>query len=148
MKVCMVWNARSGSRMNQLRKLWMEKLRLNTRTVVEDETDLKGKRLLSPRQLAFWLIVNVRDMNVILLMLHPVPINRWTITLYCSRWLVITSASLSLFYLLSSRRYRCNIITIDVYSCLWNKEMNNIMIWNDCLYSFCVSYAFIHIFSH
>jgi hypothetical protein len=62
--------------MNQLRKLWMEKLRLNTRTVVEDETDLKGKRLLSPRQLAFWLIVNVRDMNVILLMLHPVPINR------------------------------------------------------------------------
>ena len=30
-------------------KLWMEKLRLSTRTVVEDETDLKGKRLLSPR---------------------------------------------------------------------------------------------------
>jgi hypothetical protein len=29
-------------------KLWLEKLRLSTRTVVEDETDLKGKRLLSP----------------------------------------------------------------------------------------------------
>jgi hypothetical protein len=26
--------------------------------------------------------------------------------------------------------------------------MNNLMIWNDCLYSFCVSYVFIHIFSH
>jgi hypothetical protein len=30
-------------------KLSMEKLRLSTRTVVENETDLKGKRLLSPR---------------------------------------------------------------------------------------------------
>jgi hypothetical protein len=30
-------------------KQWMEKLRLSTRTVVENETDLKGKRLLSPR---------------------------------------------------------------------------------------------------
>jgi hypothetical protein len=30
-------------------KLWPEKLRLSTRMVVEDETDLKGKRLLSPR---------------------------------------------------------------------------------------------------
>ena len=57
-------------------KLWLEKLRLSTRTVVEDETDLKGKRLLSPRQLTFWLIVNIRDMNVILLRLRPVPINR------------------------------------------------------------------------
>jgi hypothetical protein len=33
---------------------------------VEDETDLKEKRLLSPRQLTFWLTVNVRGMNVIL----------------------------------------------------------------------------------
>jgi hypothetical protein len=57
-------------------KLWMEKLRLSTRTVVEDETDLQGKRLLSPQQLAFWLTVNVRDMNVILPRLRPVPINR------------------------------------------------------------------------
>jgi hypothetical protein len=57
-------------------KLWLENLRLSTRTVVEDETDLKGKRLLSPRQLAFWLTVNVRDMNVILPTLCPVPINR------------------------------------------------------------------------
>jgi hypothetical protein len=34
-------------------KLWLEKLRLSTRTVVENETDLKEKRLLSPRQLTF-----------------------------------------------------------------------------------------------
>jgi hypothetical protein len=57
-------------------KLWMEKLRLSTRTMVENETDLKGKRLLSPRQLTFWIIVNVRDMNVILPRLRLVPINR------------------------------------------------------------------------
>jgi hypothetical protein len=29
-------------------KPWLEKLRLSTRTVVEDETDLERKRLLSP----------------------------------------------------------------------------------------------------
>jgi hypothetical protein len=57
-------------------KLWMEKVQLSTRTVVENESDLKEKRLFSPRQLTFWLIVNVRDMNVILLRLRPVPINR------------------------------------------------------------------------
>jgi hypothetical protein len=32
-------------------KLWMEKLRLSTKTVMENETDLKGKRLLNPRQI-------------------------------------------------------------------------------------------------
>jgi hypothetical protein len=57
-------------------KLWLEKLRFSTRMVVEDETDLKGKRLLSPRQLAFWITVNFRDMNVILPRVRPVPINR------------------------------------------------------------------------
>jgi hypothetical protein len=57
-------------------KLWMEKLWLSTRMVVENETDLKGKRLLSPRQLTFWLTINVRDMNVILPRLRPAPINR------------------------------------------------------------------------
>jgi hypothetical protein len=30
-------------------KLWMEKLRLSAKTVTENETDIKGKRLLSPR---------------------------------------------------------------------------------------------------
>jgi hypothetical protein len=56
-------------------KLWMKKLRLSTRTVMENETDLKEKRLFSPRQLTFWLIVNVRDMNVIFPRLRLVPIN-------------------------------------------------------------------------
>jgi hypothetical protein len=57
-------------------KLWLEKLCLSTRTVVENETNLKEKRLPSPRQLTFCLTVDVRDMIVILLRLCPVPINR------------------------------------------------------------------------
>ena len=57
-------------------KLWLKKLRLSTRTMVKDETDIKEKRLLSPRQLALWSTVNVRDMNVILSRLRSVPINR------------------------------------------------------------------------
>jgi hypothetical protein len=43
---------------------------------MRDETDLKEERLLSPRQFALWSTVNVRDMNVILSRLRPVPINR------------------------------------------------------------------------
>jgi hypothetical protein len=34
-------------------ELWMEKLRLSTKTTMENEIDLKEKRLLSPRQLTF-----------------------------------------------------------------------------------------------
>jgi hypothetical protein len=30
-------------------KLWIDKLRLSTKTTMGNETDLKGKRLLSPR---------------------------------------------------------------------------------------------------
>jgi hypothetical protein len=43
---------------------------------VKDETDLKEKRWLSPRQLALWSTVNIGDMNVILSRLRPVAINR------------------------------------------------------------------------
>jgi hypothetical protein len=43
---------------------------------MENETDRKEKRLFSPRLLTFWLIVNVRGMNVNLLRLRHVPINR------------------------------------------------------------------------
>jgi hypothetical protein len=34
-------------------KLWMEKLRLSEKTMMENETGLKGKKLLNPRQLTF-----------------------------------------------------------------------------------------------
>jgi hypothetical protein len=43
---------------------------------VENETDLKGKRLSSPRKIIPKSIVNVKGMDVILHRLRPVPINR------------------------------------------------------------------------
>jgi hypothetical protein len=122
-----------------------EKLRLNTRMVVENETDLKEKRPPSPRQLTFCLTINVRDMNVILLRLRPVPRNRWTVTLYCSRWLVIAHASFLDFYLLSSRMYKCNLNIIDVCSWLYNDSVNNLMIQNDYSYIFYVLYVPVYI---
>jgi hypothetical protein len=45
-------------------------------TMVKGETDLKGKRLLSPQQLVLGSTVNVKDTNVISSSLRPMPINR------------------------------------------------------------------------
>jgi hypothetical protein len=56
--------------------MWLKELQLSTLTMVKGETDLRGKRLPSPQQFALWLIVNVKDMNVISSRLRPVPINR------------------------------------------------------------------------
>jgi hypothetical protein len=78
--------------------------------MVEKETDLKGKRLSSPRWVVHKSIVNIKGMNVNLHRLRPVPINRWTVPTYCSRWFVFTCASRLDFYLLPSRRYQCNSI--------------------------------------
>jgi hypothetical protein len=44
--------------------------------MAEKETDLKGKRLSSPRWVVHKLIVNIKGKNVILHRLRPVPINR------------------------------------------------------------------------
>jgi hypothetical protein len=73
-------------------------------------TDLKGKRLSSTRWIVLKSIVNIKGINVILHRLRPVPINRLTVLLYCSRWLVLARASHLYSCLLSSRRYKCNSI--------------------------------------
>ena len=73
-------------------------------------TDLKGKRLFSPHIVVHKSIVNMKGMNVISHKLCPVPINRWTVPPYYSRWLVLTRALHLYFCLLSSRRYKCNSI--------------------------------------
>jgi hypothetical protein len=86
-------------------------------------------------------------MNVILSGLRPVPINRWTVLPYCSRWIVITLASLSHLRLLASRMYKCNINIVDVYSCLWNENINNLLIHNHYLYSF-VFHVLLFMFVH
>jgi hypothetical protein len=56
-------------------------------------TDLKEKRLFSPHIFVYKSIINVNGMNVISYRLRPVPINRWTVPLYCSRWLVLAFTS-------------------------------------------------------
>jgi hypothetical protein len=45
-------------------------------SAIEKGTDLKGKRLFSPRWIVLKSIVNVKGMNVILHRLRPVLINR------------------------------------------------------------------------
>jgi hypothetical protein len=45
-------------------------------SAAEKGTDLKGKRLSSPRWIFLKSIVNIKGMNVILHRLRPVPINR------------------------------------------------------------------------
>jgi hypothetical protein len=57
--------------------------------IAEKGTDLKMKRLFRPRWITIELLANVKGMGVILHGLHPVPINRWTVLPYWSRWLGI-----------------------------------------------------------
>jgi hypothetical protein len=45
-------------------------------STAEKGTDLKGKKLSSPRWIVLKSIVNIKGMNVILHRLRPVPINR------------------------------------------------------------------------
>ena len=52
-------------------------------------TDLKMKSQIRPWRITIQLLINVKGINVILHGLRPVPINRWTVLLYCSRWLGI-----------------------------------------------------------
>jgi hypothetical protein len=57
--------------------------------ITEKGTDLKGKKLFRPRWTIIELLANVKGMGVILHGLCLVPINRWTVLPYCSRWLGI-----------------------------------------------------------
>jgi hypothetical protein len=52
-------------------------------------TALKMKSQIRPRRIIIELLINVKGINVILHGLRPAPINRWTVLLYCSRWLGI-----------------------------------------------------------
>jgi hypothetical protein len=79
-------------------------------SVAEKVTDLRRKRLSSPRQIVLKSIVSMKGTNVISHRLRSVPINIWTVPPYCSRWLVLARASRLYFCLLSRRRYKCNSI--------------------------------------
>jgi hypothetical protein len=115
----------------------------NFGSMAEKGTDLKGKRLSSPHWVVHKSIVNMKGMNVNLHRLRPVPINRWTVPLYCSRWLVFICASRLDFYLLSSRRYKCNsILFLFIHN---NRKEEILMMSYD--YSCCLLY-FICFFFH
>jgi hypothetical protein len=45
-------------------------------SIAEKGTDLRRKRLFSPRQIVLKSILNMKGMNLILHRLRPVPINR------------------------------------------------------------------------
>jgi hypothetical protein len=109
-------------------KLHLKELQHDGIHKTKDGTDLKRKSRHSPWQFVLWLWLVIKDTNVILSGLRPVSIDRWTVAPYCSRWLVITHASFRNFYLLSRRRYKCNLKIIDVCSWFYNDNVNNLMI--------------------
>ena len=84
--------------------------------VAEKETDLKMKRLFRPRWITIELLPNVKGMDVILYGLCPVPINRWTVPPYCSRWFGIRFCVTLVLSSPSSWRYICNPTIISVYT--------------------------------
>jgi hypothetical protein len=86
-------------------------LRLKVATKVKHDVDSKRKRLVNPWWFMLRLCVHVKVINVFLLGLRPVPINRWTIPPYCSRWIVLLSHQ----HLQTSRRYQCNINFVNVH---------------------------------
>jgi hypothetical protein len=105
-KLYTIWKAGSERRLNQRRSC----AQASFGSIAEKWTNLRRKRLSSPRQIVLKSIVNMKGMNVILHRLRPVPINRWTVPSYYSRWLVLIRAPRLYFCLLSSRRYKCNSI--------------------------------------
>jgi hypothetical protein len=122
-------------------KLRLKELRLSMMTMVKDGTDLKEQRLLSPRQLALWLIENVRDINVILPRLRPMHINRWTVTLYCSHCIVIAPASLTSV----SMKYKCYEHLFMFIK--WNENVNNLFLCCHYLHSY-MFYVSLFIYIH
>jgi hypothetical protein len=72
LKLYTIWKAWSRRRLMQVQSYAQGSFG----SAAEKGTDLKGKRLSSPRWVVLKPIVNIKDMNVILHRLCPVPINR------------------------------------------------------------------------
>jgi hypothetical protein len=72
MKLYTMWKAGSGRRLNQCRSYAQGSFG----SIAEKGTDLRRKRLSSPRHIVLKSIANMKGMNVILHRLHHVPINR------------------------------------------------------------------------
>ena len=62
-------------------------------TKAKHNVESKRKRLVNPYCFVLESDVHVKDINVFLLGMRPVPINRLTVPPYCSHWIVIALAS-------------------------------------------------------
>jgi hypothetical protein len=71
MKLYTIWKAGSERRLNQRRSYAQG----GFGPIAEKGTDLRRKRLFSPRQIVLKSILSMKGMNVILHRLHPKPIN-------------------------------------------------------------------------
>ena len=91
-----VWGNTRETKDGTKPKLCARELRHNDR---KKETDLKRKRLFRPRRITIELLANAKGLDVILHGLRPVPINRWTILPYCSRWLAICFCVTLVFFI-------------------------------------------------
>jgi hypothetical protein len=130
MNLYTIWEAGSERRLNQRRSCAQGSFG----SVPEKGTNLRRKRISSPQQIVLKLIVNMKGMNVISHRLRPVPINRWTVPPYCSRWLVLARASDLYFCFLSSQRYRCNsILLLFIHDYIIERYINGIM-WLSMLF--------------
>jgi hypothetical protein len=101
-----MWKAWSRQRLMLLRSYTQGSFGV----MVEKGSDVKRKRLSIPHWVVHKSIVNMKDMNVNLHRLCHVPINRWTVprTVHADLYSLVRHAWT--FYLLSSRRYKCNSI--------------------------------------
>jgi hypothetical protein len=80
-------------------------------TNVKHGAESKRKRLVNAWWFMLRLCAHVKVINVFLLGLCPVPINRWTIPPYCSRWIIIALVSTPS----NNWRYQCNMNLIHMF---------------------------------
>jgi hypothetical protein len=132
-----VWKARTIRRLTQRRSYAQGSFDITAKK----GTDLKGKRLFRPRWTTLKSLANVKGMDVILHGVCPVPINRWTVPPYYSRWLVLIFASRLYFHFLSSRRYKCNsILSLFIYDYIIRNVYDDVI----CLFTLSLMFYMLH----
>ena len=132
-----VWKARTIRRLTQRRSYTQGSFDITAKKGI----DLKRKRLFRPRWTTLKSLANVKGMDVILHGLCPVPINRWTVPPYCSRWLVLIFVSRLYFHFLSSRRYKCNsILSLFIYDYIIRNVYDDVI----CLFTLSLVFYMLH----
>jgi hypothetical protein len=109
-----VWEARTTRRLTQRRSYAQGSFGMTA----GKGTDLKGKRLFRSWWITLESLANVKAMDVISHGLRPVPINRWTVLSYCSRWLGICFC-VTPVPLFSVKPKIPNVIQYYLYIYLW-----------------------------